>query len=147
MTMQRVVGHSPCQSNARQALELLDCGHVGLVVGRLGNGWDSPTHRECRLPHQATIVTIWLTQSITECASKEEADQVWAHLKTQSDYVGGRILAPRGRGFWELTNPLKVWKVQALFDDCGADAAHLLPDGMRRVLVWPSLFKAFDIKR
>ncbi len=56
--LRAVRGHRPTR-NPRTAVEVLECGHDGQVVGRLGKwsgrAWDSPTHRNCARCREAAL--------------------------------------------------------------------------------------------
>lgn len=86
---------------------------------------------------------LWCVQQITECPSEEEAVRLLTTMKTMDDYLGGRIIRPLGKQWWNLGEPEKVWRVQTLFEDCGSENA--LPEGLRRVLVLPSMFYSFGM--
>jgi len=63
-------------------------------------------------------------QYVDTTKTEADAERMFAFLRTQVDYRGGRILPPvPGR---------PDWKVQAFFEDVDVDE-KLLPDGCRRV--------------
>lgn len=77
-------------------------------------------------------------QYIEECKTAQQAQGVLVGLRTLEDFLGGRVIEPPARGWWEVgTGPEPVWKVQAMF--IGEDVVHgdWLPDGCRLVHVPP----------
>lgn len=93
-----------------------------------------------------SMSSAWLVQCMTTAQSQQEAVSILRAMVEQSDYRGGRIIPPRGQGWWELVEPPQVWKVQTLHEDCGEENANQLPEGVRRVLVLPSMFTTFGMR-
>jgi hypothetical protein len=60
---------------------------------------------------------------------RDEAVSMLGECRRQVDFIAGRVLPP--------TDTKPGWRLQCLFQDCGHDLP--LPDGMRRVIVPPSL--------
>ncbi len=92
----------------------------------------------------------WAVQNVTEIPGEDkqgEAERLLVTLTTMDNFIGGRIIPPQERGHWMVEEPAKVWKVQTIHEDCGEENAANLPDGLRRVLVLPSMFLMFGIKR
>jgi hypothetical protein len=95
----------------------------------------------------------WATQELVECQSQEEAENYVSWPMSQVGFICARIIAPQGPGWWDTwalaisdARPKDVWKVQALHEDCGSEAAAAgLPDGLRRVLVLPCMKTLFSI--
>lgn len=71
--------------------------------------------------------------------TEQEAVEMFAFLMEQVDYIAGHIIEPAGKGWWAVTEPEQVWKVQVFFED--APDATWLPDGCRRVILTDSLLK------
>jgi hypothetical protein len=63
-------------------------------------------------------------QYTDEAKSKEQANEFISFLKSQTDFIGGRILEP---------TPSRGWFVQTFFEDHETNNMPL-PDGVRRVL-------------
>ncbi len=78
-------------------------------------------------------------QAVWVAASEEEAASVFASVSTLENFIGGRIMPPAAR------DQHKIWLIQTLFRDFGPENAHRLPDGLRRVLVFPCLFVLFGM--
>lgn len=71
-------------------------------------------------------------QYVDTFRNEAEAESALAWLRTQVDYVGGRILRP--------SDVKPGWRVQAFFEDCAHDLP--LPEGCLRVVVPPALAAA-----
>lgn len=70
-------------------------------------------------------------QMMETASNGDEAATILGFLKTQVDFIAGRLLAP------SETKP--GWRVQAFFDDVNHDLP--LCDGCRRVIVPPALIR------
>jgi hypothetical protein len=75
-------------------------------------------------------VADYMVQFIDTAKSDVEAAEILGFLKTQVDFVAGRILEPPGNG---------EWRVQAFFEDCGHSLP--LPGGCLRVIIIPSFLQ------
>lgn len=91
------------------------------------------------------LVMTQVIQYIDTARTEQEACNMLAWLATQVDYIGGRILEPVTRGWWEVgTGPESTtWGVQVFFQD--APEASWLPDGCRRVILLNSQRKQFGL--
>ena len=79
----------------------------------------------------------WYVQSVAEAKDKKEAEEIFASMQLQTDYRGGRILAP---------SPAKPgWRVQTFHEDCGEHDGRNLPDGLRRVIILKNQRQAMGI--
>jgi hypothetical protein len=85
-------------------------------------------------------------QTMAEARDRSEAEELFAADQQQDGWIGGRIIEPRGRAFWDApdSTPSTVYRVQSFYrDELGngrdwlpiGDGMTLLPDGMRRVLI------------
>jgi hypothetical protein len=88
----------------------------------------------------------WAVQLLEEVKTADEAVRLLTTLKATDGFVGGRLIPPAGKGWWMEEAPPEIWKVQVLYLDCGPDHAAALPEGMKRVLVLPCMFRTFGIK-
>lgn len=85
-------------------------------------------------------------QYIEDFKTAKEAEECFGFMKTQSDYIGGRILPPVGPGWWTMGAPLKTdWTVQTFHEADGIGREDLLPDGCRLVIILDSQRKALGI--
>lgn len=75
-------------------------------------------------------------QYTDEFPTEAEALTALEFLKTQADFLGGRLLPPPAKGWWESPDAPAptIWKLQAFFEPTLEPLAWL-PDGFRPVLV------------
>lgn len=79
----------------------------------------------------ARLVWMPAIQDVSDASSEEHANQALAVMRSQDGFLGGRVLSPSAG---KLT-----WRVQTFFETDERSAPAWLPDGLRWVLVPPSL--------
>lgn len=80
---------------------------------------------------------LWAFQVMEEARDEDEAQAVLAGLAEQDGYMGGRVLPP---------GPGKPWRVQAFMEDDPSVPEHLLPEGVRRVLIPPGQVRSLGLQ-
>ena len=88
-------------------------------------------------------------QYVDSYKTETEARQAFEFMSGQDDCLGGRVMPPAQRGWWEVGEPSgedAKWRIQTFHRlDDGFDRAALLPDGCRVVLILDSQRKALGV--